>query len=267
MEMCNLFVTGFIGLVGVIIGFLLECVRQYFSSARIHFAEEPIIYEFEESIRFAIEVLHGGSQFLLAAPPISNTIGYLTIEVEKNRVRSNFIPKNIVVEKRSDTCVLIESCRKCEYKYKLCPYLATYGEKIKVDMEPLPWTLPLKNGEGMNNIPYCHLTFLPPKGSCKLLLFDVYKFEKENSLQYYLVKVHSEYGHVAYPRICLKLPLENPLKEKLVFKLTVGGTNVRKEAKCEVRIEYTREDYIVKYNSKTFSLKELLKNKKSLKFN
>ena len=54
------------------------------------------------------------------------------------------------------------------------------NESLKVLYETLPWTLPLYAGKGLDELEYKHLTHIPVKGGAKLLLFDLYKKERDD---------------------------------------------------------------------------------------
>ncbi len=241
-----------------IIGGLTVVAYQQLRLAILGFGD-IIIQRFEESARIILSVKHeyGSLQ-------VTNATGFLTIKIGDD----NIIPHDLIVKKEDSRCSLQYRCDKCvkvipisrlETEYKYCLYLTSYKEPMVLD-EALPWTMPIKIGEGMDGLKYCHVTNIPAKGSAKLLLFDVYDvIDEKNNEEFYLIKVHSEYGDELYPRICLKLP-KNPnnvsseLTSKLstdgiTFKIRVTGDNVRKPAETEIKIKYSCEDkdYVLFY--------------------
>jgi len=162
---------------------------------------------------------------------------------DKKKLVENHIDERFIVEKKEGSCALRSiGCNKCEGK----EYLVSYekGDKVKVFCEYVPWTVPVKSGEGINNLPYKHVTHIPVQGSAKLVLFDIYRMD-DGQEEFYLIKVHSEYGDIYHPRVCLKLPLRNPPKDTLIFNIDVSGENVRGRARTSLKILYDKsiDDY------------------------
>jgi len=123
----------------------------------------------------------------------------------------------------------------------------------------------------MSGIKYRHITYIPAKGSAKLVIFDLFKVNLENNgkkEEFYLIKVHSEYGVGPYPRVCLKLLKDKPFKGEIVFKFVVAGDNTKEPAFTEVKIKYdqSKNDYVLFYRNKDEEFSKILQNVKALKF-
>jgi len=241
-------------IVGAAITWVAEYVRDFLERANVKFGK-IIIEQFERSVRIAFNVKHVGGKL-----PVTNSIGYLTLDCDD---LSKFS-----LGKVEGKCSLSSVCSLCNGK----EYLAPYGSRALQGV--LPWTLPVKAGEGLDSLPYKHVTHIPVGGHVKLLLFDLYKvklFDYEgNKLmereRFFLVKVHSEYGEIYYPRICLKLPMaEKPNLRALSFRIVIAGENLRKIPSAELKIIATSRDYLLKYREKDYRLSELLEKQRWLK--
>lgn len=241
--------------------------REAEKRAILEFSSEPIFQELEKSVRLLLDV-----KYVEGELSVFNAVGYLTIEIERDGKRSLRIPEKILVKKGEEFCQgegwigVCEFCKdehKDEWKKYLVPY---YSPEVR--WEPLCWTLPIPAGEGLDGDKYNHVTHIPVGGNAKLCLCDLYKAKvvdkKENvNKEFYLIKVHSEYGVEVRPRICLKLPLENPPDFEIIFKVKVGGENVRKIIESpELRIRWQNrdEDYVLSYggNEKSWKLGDIL---------
>ncbi|MCD6491043.1 MAG: hypothetical protein J7K59_01965 [Candidatus Korarchaeota archaeon] len=143
-------------------------------------------------------------------------------------------------------------------------------ERVIVRSEALPWTLPVYIGKGQEGYEYKHVTHIPVRGSGKVVLFDIYKYEYGSKK--YLLKVHSEYGTDVLPRVLLKLPVEQEnLEDELEFEITISAENLRRSTTAKVVVKYlkTKKDYLLKYYVnknlvESFSFKELTKDIKEL---
>jgi len=241
-------INAFSAVFGGILGGLIVVLYQQSKMAVLKF-KEVLIYEFEESARIALAVEHkeGFSQ-------VTNAVGFLTIKV----ANKDSIPEDIVIEKTdygSCSLSLSDQCTACAVEcfephgYKYYDYLAPHKEP-KVLSEALPWTVSINVGEGIDGIKYRHVTHIPAKGSAKLLLFDLYNavLEERSEREFYLLKIHSEYGDRFYPRICLKLLKRNLFRDKIILKVTVTGDNIREpaEAKLEITYDNNQKDYILR---------------------
>jgi len=235
---------------GALIGFVLSEVKEYWRRAVLSFADIEL-HDFSNSVRVVLPVVHERGSL-----PVNNASGYLTMYSIIDHRKSEYLPED----------VLMNVLMPCSWRCRFCrckPYLTSYP-KAKVLSEVLPWTVPLKAGEGLDNLPYKHLTNIPVNGIAKLILFDIFKIEDtENDERFYLIKVHSEYGTEYYPRVCLKLPLDHKWKGELVFEIKASGENIRKQANAQVKIkydsDYVLEYYILEYHTKGKLRKKLIK--------
>jgi len=251
--------------IGAVIGFAFSEVKEYIHKAVLSFTDIEL-HDFRTSVRVILPVVHEHGSL-----PVNNASGYLTIyhPILGHR-KSEYLPKDILMCKsKPPTCSF--RCRLCDYMGTPREYLAPYPQ-AKVLSEVLPWTVPLKAGEGLDNLPYKHLTNIPVNGIAKLVLFDIFKVEDiENYERFYLVKVHSEYGTEYYPRVCLKLPLNQKWKGELVFEVKASGENIRKQANAQIKIKYDNYDYVLEYHikrklKKKIYLGNIMNNKENLYF-
>ncbi len=254
-------VIGTIG--GVVVGFALSELREYMRRAVLNFTDIEL-YNLDKSVRVVLPVRHAGGSL-----PVNNASGYLTIYLRTNGKMEKYISEDILIEKLGSSCSI--ACGLCNYKNGDLsfskPYLAQYP-KAKIASELLPWTVPLEAGRGLDGFEYKHLTNIPVDGIAKLVLFDIYKATKAGE-QFYLIKVHSEYGTEYYPRVCLKLPIRRGWNGELVFDIKVSGENVRKQAKAQVKIvyddigHYLLEYYVEGKLRKNFHFDAIMKDKES----
>ena len=271
---------------GAVGGLIVWGVSAYWDKkqrAVLCFRSEPLVSQFRESRRVMLVVEHQAGN-----RPATNALGYVTIKVGKERG----IPPEIVVPKKKQShlslrgveergegeeCELKEVCNKCNEKTYLVPY--EQATRIDVYSDALPWTLSIEAGKGLDDLPLRHLTHIPVGGTAKLLLFDIYRVEVvkmdkgggkvvERLGEYYLLKVHSEYGDTYYPRVCIKLPVPPPCKDKqLLFEVTVTGENVREAVKTSVRISWDDKagDYKLSHRGWSIYFNDLLREAGSLK--
>ncbi len=123
--------------------------------------------------------------------------------------------------------------------------------------EPLPWSVPIYAGKGLDGLEYRHLTHIPAGGSAEALLFDVYYVEASKE-EFWLVKVHSEYGDTYYPRICLRIPVGEAANLRFVVKL--AGENIRKVSHAKVTLSIRSDgECIVKGLGKQYFLLDYIK--------
>lgn len=135
----------------------------------------------------------------------------------------------------------------------------------EVMWEPLCWTTPIHVGEGSDGDKYNHVTHIPVGGNAKLCLCDLYKVvDEQENVEFYLIKVHSEYGVEVWPRICLKLPLESPPSFEIIFKVKVGGENVRniiESPELRIRWQNRDKDYVLSYGDEKWKLSDILEER------
>jgi hypothetical protein len=179
--------------------------------------------------------------------PVSNAMGFLTV-IAKTK------PLSMIAARKVDgRCELESLCNLCGGK----AYLAS--PKVEIRSEALPWSLPIEAGTGLEGLKYAHLTHIPVRGLARLRLFDVYRvrvYDYAGGLkdEFWLIKVHSEYGVTHYPRICLKLPMSG--STELALNVTSTGENVRKSAQGEIEIASKDGECIVKYGGEEHRLRE-----------
>jgi len=252
MDSYEIIKTLLSGFFGALFMYLISEFKEQRARAKLKFKSEILRYYYEKSVRVGLIV-----EYVKGKLPVSNATSYLTIYVEKNKNKINTIPRTILPEKRYYACAL--NCYLC----KNSQYLSSY-DKAEVLTEVLPWAVPISVGKGLNGLEYHHLAYIPTNGSSKLLLFDLYRCIKDDK-EFYLIKVHSEYGCDLYPRICLKLPLKQ-LEEMdaIIFEVFATGENVREEARVSLRIEYDRAsgDYVLVYEDKKYFFNEILEGRK-----
>jgi len=267
------------GAVGGIAGALLGAYlnnrftkqREIEKKAVLEFFQEPILHKFRNSVRVYLGVRYAEGEL-----PVFNATGYLTIETEVNGRRSKKIPKELLIKKesfclqtlkdsedelrkkRGHTCYSRGKCMFCLGKTYLVPYYSP-----EVEWEALPWTLPVYVGEGLEGDKYNHVTHIPVRGNAKLAVFDIYRVkmvELKYEEEFYLIKVHSEYGCDIRPRICLKLPLRKSVN--VIFRIKIGGENLREMPESpELKIEYKNGDYLLSYGGFSQSFSDVLKDK------
>ena len=239
---------------GAVFGSLITILAQWFYERRrfaeLEFSDKLYIEKFEYSVRVSLGIVHKSGRL-----PVHNAIGYLTIKAEGVKLR------DLIVKKVSGSCEFSDYSR-CERKY----YLASVSEEDnEITSEPLPWSIPINCGTGLDNLKYNHIIHIPVGGRVYLRLFDIYKISRGTE-EYYLIKVHSEYGTEYYPRVCLKLPVSGIKGTFIIrFEVTVAGENLKSSPRTEVRIESRDGDYVLFYpGDKPRQLRELLKDCKYL---
>jgi hypothetical protein len=213
------------------------------------FALEP----FERSVRVSIRVNHVDGKL-----PATNVMGLLTIEAQNGKL------SDVVVEKKDGRCMLERHCELCEGK----TYLASPLSGVK--SEALPWSLPIDAGTSPDDLRYVHLTHVPVGGSSLLRLFDVYRVKRyglyvsgkkrEIEEEFWLMKVHSEYGTERYPRICLRIPVKDT-SSSLHFIIKLAGENLRRTPQCEIKVYGRDGDCIIEYMGKEVSLRDYFEEK------
>ena len=237
-------------LVGVILGWILSSLTNWFyerhKMATLKFDSDLFIEKFQKSISVSLDVVYKGGKL-----PVSNCISYLTITVNGKEE----IPADLVIEKSYICNIIIDSLKACKEK----TYLVS-SNNPKVVFEALCWSLPISSGKGRDNLEYAHLTHLPVKGRARLRLFDIYSVKYENS-EFYLIKIHSEYGVKYYPRICLKLPKNPKNSINIDFKVVATGENVKKQAETTIKLKWDNEklDYVL-FVEKSPNNKKYFKN-------
>lgn len=205
--------------------------------AKLEMDDELMRETFTGSVRVSLAVNYKSGRL-----PARNVIGYLTIKA------SNASLADFIVGKHCGMCELANSCNKCGGKF----YLANPNSK-QIVSEPLPWSVPIEFGKGLEGLDYKHATYIPVKGRAILRLFDIYRYDS-----FYLVKVHSEYGTEVYPRVCLKLPLNIGSKEfALEFEVAIAGENLRNSPKATLIIKPGENDYVMVYKGGVYPLNKL----------
>ncbi len=229
--MIDQIVSGACSLAGVIIGFCLSEIKEKLKRAVLKFSRLEF-QRLQDRCRIFLVVKHSGGSL-----PVDGASGYLTIYYEGT---DKFLPEKIFVQKLSpSSCSLSSWCTFCRLKIgdmltSPKTYLAEFPSS-KISDEPLPWTISIESGRGLEGLEYKHLVNIPVSGTAKLALLDIFKVGTAGEL-FYLVKVHSEYGTEGYPRVCFKLPVHSELDGKIVFAVRVSGGNVRKAAECQLKI-------------------------------
>ncbi len=235
-------------LVGVILGWILSSLTNWFYERRrmatLKFDSDLFIEKFQKSVRVSLDVVYKSGKL-----PVSNCIGYLTIIVNGKEE----IPANLIVKKSREPCEIgkIRNGLYSGVDDLLCyecrgtGYLAN-SLNPRVFYDALCWSLPISSGRGLGNLEYAYLTHIPVKGRVRLRLFDIYNVKFENN-EFYLIKVHSEYGVKYYPRICLKLPRNPKNTVNIDFKVVATGENVKKQAETTIKLEWDNEksDYVL----------------------
>ncbi|MEM3516904.1 MAG: hypothetical protein QXL69_03600 [Candidatus Bathyarchaeia archaeon] len=231
-------ITGIFTIVGVVIGFLLNWYYEFKKRAEVMIEDEPLIFKFPLSVRIIFRVTHKKGSL-----PATNAICYLSIEAHEESLNKFLIPK-------SNGCILPLTCKMCNFKYYLVPY-----KEGKIFNEPLPWSISIPAGFGLDQLPYHHVAHIPVKGENKINLFDIYKYE-----EFYLVKVHSEYGVYEYPRACIKLPITQEIKCEIKFKLIIAAENLRKSNILTVRIKKEGKKFVIETNGWRKTIEEVTKD-------
>jgi hypothetical protein len=230
---------------GVVVGFVLSLIYEKIKSAKLKLAD--LFFEsFDHSARVSIKVIHYSGSL-----PATDVVGFLTIKTTTD------LPK-MAVEKVGGRCKLDDlGCDLCGRD----TYLAS--PKAGINSEPLPWSLHIPAGTGLKGLKLCHLTHIPVGGEVKLRLFDIYRVKVHSSVateshvvedEFWLVKLHSEYGDTHYPRICLKLPISEPTE--LILVINIAGENVRKSLRGEVEIRLKEGDHVLVFDKKECRLGE-----------
>jgi hypothetical protein len=253
MQDVTIVIMAIVGsLAGVILGFMLELFREKRNKAKLEF-NEYYLEPFEESARGSIRVKHVGGKL-----PATNTISLLTIETRGKL-------SEIAVRKVDGKCELEDLCKKCSGKV----YLAS-GEAGVRD-EALPWSLPIEAGVGMQNLRYAHLIHIPVGGSSLLRLFDIYRVKvygphargkpREVKGEFWLIKVHSEYGVHHHPKICLKLPIKGDYVD-IHFIIRLAGENLRESMQTMVTVKLRNGECVTEWDEgKPLSLNEHFRDK------
>ena len=246
-------------LAGVVVGYALHWLNEKRSRARLEFDNELYFEPFKDSVRVSARIKHAGGKL-----PATNVIGLLTVETHSIQL------SELAVGKENSECRFKNLCKKCGGR----TYLAS--EKAEVKDEPLPWSIPINAGSGLNGIRYAHLTHIPLGGSSLLRLFDVYRAKlygvsvhgepQELKDEFWLVKIHSEYGVESYPRICLRIPVKRSNIE-LHLVIRVAGENVKEVVQDEVILKSENGDCIVEHHGRLHFLHRYFKamNVKPLK--
>jgi len=238
---------------GVFAGGLLSHFIEWLKQAKLGFDDKLFIECFQNSARFSLRVKHVGGSL-----PVTNAIGYVTIDVEDASLDS------ITIRKKDRDCEYQPLCSRCSGK----SYLAS--AKSKIESEPLSWSISVDVGVGLDNFRYRHVTHIPVGGSVLLRLFDVYLAEVYGPLpkgelkeRFWLVKVHSEYGVDVYPRICLKLPFKSSTKPTTItFRIAIAGENLRKKVETEIKLVHKGEDIEIKYRNERKSMRKLFEDER-----
>jgi len=225
----------FSALVGAIAGAVLSFLPHYLwermKKAKLEVMEKPP-ESFLFSKRIVFRVRHVGGSL-----PATNAICYLDVSA-KRPLREFLVPKE------GGSCTLPPTCKLCSGKY----YLTSPLEE-KIDSEPLPWSIPIPAGFGLQKLPYCHVTNIPVGGEGKTNLFNIYKYvDTSRNEKFYLIKVHSEYGIIEHPRACIKLPINNEThisNVKISFKLRLAAENLKGFNPLSLEIEKEGNGYVI----------------------
>jgi hypothetical protein len=157
-DIVRYIVIGTFTIIGVVLGYCLTRHSEEEKRAKIEIDSVPLLDSFINFIRLKFRIKHMGGSL-----PAINAICYL--DVSANEPLSKFlIPK--------DNGCILGLCKKCDYTY----YLVSREEK-EIKSEPLPWSISIPAGSGLDNIPFRHVTNLPVGGEGKINLFDIYKYE------------------------------------------------------------------------------------------
>ncbi len=243
-------------LAGVVLGHALERLRERSARAKLKFDDKLYLEPFEHSVRVSVRARHVEGKL-----PATNVMGLLTVEVHGAKLSDLVVGKKVKEElkERKIECKLKYLCRECSDK----AYLASEGAEI--EDEPLPWSVPISAGVGLDGLRYSHLTHISVGGSSLLRLFDVYWAKlygprahgepRRLEDEFWLVKVHSEYGTEHYPRICLRLPIKGS-NTKLCFVIKLAGENVREAVQDRVILKLRDRDCAIEYHGMLYSLRQ-----------
>jgi hypothetical protein len=207
----------------LLMGFALSLVNALGIYYQIHY-KRPVVriidiayHRLEASIRIYVVVGNEGRAMANYVKPL------ITIEDE-------YLNHLVYAENRQgrwDKCW--KNGRECcicskENKKFLCPPTFEVGAlhpRWRVEKEPLCWTIPeVRAGQGLQQMPYCHVTNIAPRDSQKIVIADVYRSERERAC---VVKIADEYGIDYKPRICYRIDLEKGATIR--FKLELVGEN------------------------------------------
>jgi hypothetical protein len=172
--------------VGTFLGFILQYLYELIKGAKLKL--KKLCFEpFERSARATAIVIHEGGSL-----PATSAMGFLTLETKTKQL------SEIAVKEVDGRCELESLCNLCGGK----AYLAS--PKVEIRSEALPWSLPIEAGTGLEGLKYAHLTHIPVRGLARLRLFDVYRvrvYDYAGGLkdEFWLIKVHSEYGVTHIP--------------------------------------------------------------------
>jgi hypothetical protein len=220
---------------GSFMGFVLSLVNACGTYYQLHY-KRPILkitdvhhQRFAESIRIHVVVGNEGRAMANYVKPL------ITIEDKDLNHLVYAEPHQGVWEpcqKNGRECCI---CSK-ENKPFLCPPTFEVGAsnpRWKVEKEPLCWTIPeVRAGQGLQQMPYCHVTNIAPRDSQKIVIADFYRSERERAC---VVKIASEYGIDYKSRICYRIDLERSVTIR--FRLELVGENFEPiEADGELKI-------------------------------
>ena len=127
--------------------------------------------------------------------------------------------------------------------------------------EALPWTLPRDSVRGINEKPLKHLAYIPKNGYNKIALMDVYKVTY-NSMEWYVLRIHAEYGTEDFPRTIIAIPTTNPPIDRIEFKVLLTCANVRKEASEQMEMFLRNGNLIIHFKGRDHNMSQQLKNLK-----
>ena len=239
---------------GGVLGYILERLRERGAKARLKFDDELYLEPFEHSVRTSVRVRHVGGRL-----PATNVRALLTMEVHGAKLSNLAVGKE-----RRVGCRFRRYCVECGGK----TYMAS--EEAEIEDEALPWSVPIDAGVGLDDLRYTHLTHIPVGGSSLLRLFDIYWIklykprarDKPRRLEdeFWLIKVHSEYGTKYRPRICLRLPMKESGTE-LHFDIKLAGENVRDDVQDKVVLKLRDGDCEIEHHGYLYSLRQYFREK------
>jgi len=96
----------------------------------------------------------------------------------------------------------------------------------------LCWATPTEYGKGIRQLPYKHMTILPPNSTNEVNFFDLYVInlptEKGEYRPHLVMRIFSEYGVGPLCRICYALPLGNKNQIEITFCISISGEPLNK---------------------------------------
>ena len=237
--MLECILEGFLGGLGggTVPGIIQLLIERYFRRVILEAVELDFL-RLEKSLRVFLKVQNKGRTLA------KDAMAYLTIKTDANALTK------LIPEKK-------ESIESCEGNF--WDYLAPRGTEVVT--EALPWTLPRDSVRGINDKPLKHLAYIPKNGYNKIALMDVYKVTY-NSMEWYVLRIHAEYGTEDFPRTIIAIPTTNPPIDRIEFKVLLTCANARKETSEQMEMFLRNGNLIIHFKGRDHNMSQQLKNLK-----